>query len=234
MATRNLARTVIEVGRTKWSKEGRRRLRRAERRAGRRFCHEAECLDDLDDLRSAPVGLRKGWDFAQDDKLGPARRWMDSRVGRPWDEVFSELSVKFRNRGIALSHVVDTHMLSWVDTGNKEKWWGAFDYEVDDEGILRFGPDHDKPGPKIPPRPRNYLHALRWADGRKVIVRGRRCYWSNPDRWVRDTWGTGNVTVTYESHRQGPEFSQEDYEVWATLGSYAKESVSLAAYSLRD
>jgi hypothetical protein len=233
VATRNLARTVIEVGRTKSSKEQRRQLRRVERRDGRRYCREAANEADLDDLRSAPLRRRNNG-LAQDDKLGPARRWMDSRVGRPWSEVFSELSVKFRRRGIALSHVVDTHMLRWVDRGELLRWKPFFEYVVDDEGVLQFGPFHGKRYSwKGAPRPRVSMAEVdRWADNRKVIVRGNRCYWTSPDRWERPTWE--GVRVTYESHRQGSEFSPEDYEFWAAVGDYDKGRVSLAVYALRD
>lgn len=226
MATRNLARTVIEVGRTKRSKEGRRHLRRIERRAARRFCYDAETYDDLEDLGVDPAGLPKGWDFEQDDKLGPARRWLDSRVGRLWDDVFSELSVKFRGRGIALSHVVDFHMLEWVDLG-AERWYGSYDYVVDDEGILRHGPEHGKPRRSFGNRLAGHGEAARWAGDRRVIVRGKRCYWSDPDRWEVDYYGTGATKVSLRSHRQGREFSPEDYEVWGKLSAYAQKHVSL-------
>lgn len=231
MATRNLARTVIEVGRTKSSKEGRKRLRRRERRENRAFCYDAETVEDYDDLPSAPVNLRNGYEFEQDDKLGPARRWMDSRVGRPWNDVFSELSVKFRGRGIALSHVVDTHMLRWVDLGELDQWRRFYEYVVDDDGILQHGPGYGKARRRYA-RPVSAAEASKWAADRKVIERGKRLYWSAPDRWERPTWE--GPKATFESHRQGPEFSAEDYAFWAGLTDWAKKQVSLAAYNLRD
>lgn len=230
MATRNLARTVIEVGRTSWSKEERKDLRRRERREARRFCDDAASLLDLDDLQSAPVRYGRGYEFAQDDKLGPARRWLDSRVGRPWDEVYSELSAKFRGRGIALSHVVDFHMLAWVDRG-AERWWGSYDYSVDEDGILRRTPQ--KPRKRSDYRWRRMNEVDDWCDGRKVITRGRRCYWTRPDR-VEYTDPFGKVRVEFTGHRQGPEFSPEDYAFWTEVGSYFRGRVSQVTYSLRD
>ena len=100
MATKNLARTVIEAGRTGSSKYARRRLRRLERREAKHFCYLAKNLIHEEDLGPKPVRLKRGWEFQQDDKIGPAMRWMMSKVGEVWDEVYSELSAKFRQRGL--------------------------------------------------------------------------------------------------------------------------------------
>ena len=95
MATRNLARTVIEAGRTSGSKHDRRQRRRLDRRDARQYCRIARLSDDegIAELDSAPVSV-PGY-ISQEDKLGPALRWMRSKCGQLWDDVYSELSQKF-------------------------------------------------------------------------------------------------------------------------------------------
>jgi hypothetical protein len=221
MATRNLARTVIEVGRTSNSKIGRKMLRRRERHDARDYCRAARLKneEELEDLKSAPVSHPRGWNFGQADKLGPALRWMQSKCGQPWDDVFSELSKKFRGGGIALSHVVDQHMLSWVKHPGEVDPWGSYEFTVDDDGILRHIPS--------PPRRRYHYFkthrllqaAKAWAGSRKVNVVGKRCY------WAEDVTPFQSLPIDHY-YRQTVEFSAEDYTFWATLPATARKEVS--------
>ena len=205
MATKNLARTVIEAGRTGSSKYARRRLRRLERREAKHFCYLAKNLIHEEDLGPKPVRLKRGWEFQQDDKIGPAMRWMMSKVGEVWDEVYSELSAKFRQRGIALSHVVDVHMLGWVDMGEAYRWSTYF--FIDEDGLLQKQPQQKRNRWK-PWRPKSD----KWAGERRVIVHGATCYWTKPD-YAHGLWGN----LVPVSHRQDKEFSAEDYEFWNSL-----------------
>ena len=79
MAVRRLARAVIEGGRSGWSKDARRRLARWHRRQV--LDHEGEPAR----RKAAPIKPRE---FA--DRLSVLRRWLESRTGRRWDEVYSE------------------------------------------------------------------------------------------------------------------------------------------------
>lgn len=208
MATKNLARTVIEVGRSTRSKDDRKRLRRMERLEAAEYCREAvgianlgvidsEYDDDynsrpieaLDELDTAPVD--KAGYIEQLDKLGPAMRWMESRCGRKWADVFSELSQKFRNKGIALSHVVDTHMLDWVQDGTKPDHyrWSAYEFIVDENGILRKNVEARRWRGNNKTRRTNYSYddykkqrpmMEKWAGNRKIITRGEHFYWAFP------------------------------------------------------
>jgi hypothetical protein len=70
------------------------------------------------------------------DKLGPAKRWLGSQVGRPWVKVYSELCSRFDTRTVAGRHVVHDHMLEWVWQGDvADRARGEF--FVDRYGILR-------------------------------------------------------------------------------------------------
>jgi hypothetical protein len=49
------------------------------------------------------------------DKLGPLTRWLDSRVGRNWDKVYSEIKQAFPNTNKLNHHLVDTHLMGYVN-----------------------------------------------------------------------------------------------------------------------
>ncbi len=221
MAVRNLARTVIEVGRTSASQWGRKQLRRLDRREARNYCRSA-LLDDLEELESAPLRGRRDYSFGQEDKLGPAKRWLDSKVGQPWDDIYSELTEKFRGGGIALSHVVDEHILSWVNYTGDVHYRRYDEYIVDDEGILRRNPEYT---------PSKYRfrwsverdqreQAVKWAGARKVIPRRGRNFWAIPVAPF--------ATLVYSApyYRQDQEFSEEDYAYWAGLAHNSRSDVT--------
>ena len=227
MATRNLARTVIEAGRTSSSSYGRKVLRRQNRRKARLYCHKARLYDDeeLEDLESSPVDLESDWSFAQDDKLGPALRWMRSKCGQPWDDVYSELRTKFCGGGIALSHVVDTHMLGWVNYLNDLDPWNSYEFVVDDAGILRHVPENArrKWSQSYHNARKLTLAAQKWAGTRKVNVVGARRYWAEQSKRYDSVTEAGD-TVNSRGFRQTDEFSSEDYTFWRTLTAFDRKS----------
>lgn len=233
MSTKNLARTVIEIGRADYSKYARRQRNRKIRRLSRAFCYDAETLEDLEDLDGDPSMQEAGngnWGVVPLDNLGPAFRWMDSRVGRPWAEVYSELSTKFRgNKPIPVSHVVDTHMLDWVDVPGsiqEYRWMRGNYFRVDDDGILRRDTYPRSPWNRFPKHKRpvySQAEVEAWAGKRKVIVRGKRLYWTRPDEIHRyNPWAEG-TDVYFTAHRQGEEFSAEDYAFWSKLRDYQRD-----------
>ena len=62
------------------------------------------------------------------DNLGPIRRFLRSRLGRPWDDVYSEVRAVFKNGGMAQEHALG-HLIDAVRMDVKE-----FD------GVLCFKP----------------------------------------------------------------------------------------------
>lgn len=215
MAVRNLARTVIEVGRSTASKSGLKQLRRLDRRDARNYCRSA-LLEDLEELNSAPLRSRRDYSFGQEDKLGPAKRWLDSKVGQPWDDIYSELTEKFRGGGIALSHVVDDHILAWVNYTGDVRYRHYDEYIVDDGGILRRNPDYKTSKYRYRGGPRA---GREWAGERKVIVRRDRNYWAVP---------VPPFGLVYSApyYRQDREFSEEDYAYWADLSRDSRSDVT--------
>ncbi len=222
MATKNLAKTVIEPGRTSRSKYARQCLRRRDRREAKHFCYNALTLLDFEELGATPRRGRKGYSFDQDDKIGPAMKWLFSKIGQPWDDVFSELSTKFRQRGIALSHVVDEHMLDWVEIKETHKRFTLHYFKVDDNGILQTGERwQEKKFSWAKPKPKYDRENVQdWADNRRVVIHSDHCYWTKPDLNFSSFIGSYFV-----SHRQADEFSEKDYEIWKTLSEFRQKDL---------
>jgi hypothetical protein len=49
------------------------------------------------------------------DKLGPLKRWLNAQVGRNWDRVYSEIKQAFPNTNKQNHHLLDTHLLGYVN-----------------------------------------------------------------------------------------------------------------------
>jgi hypothetical protein len=171
MSTKNLARTVMEGGRSRWSNRYRRQLN-AGLRAQQRQALEALAFElDLEGAlmpRQQPAGR----DF--DDKLGPARRWLDRQVGRPWDAVRSDLLARFDTRTTAGRHIVFCHMLLWVEGPYRSTRYG---FAVDRHGILRRTSRKRLRHRWSEPLPCSSRELLGWLGGRRVGARGDVLFW---------------------------------------------------------
>lgn len=175
MSTKNLARTVIEGGRYRYNKFLRRHSNAVERAHAhthqRQLLLAPECVEELFDPRPA-VGR------AFRDKLSPARRWLKSQVGRPWDKVRSELFARFDARTTAGRHVLFDHLLREVCDGRDPLPTSYADFFVSVHGLLLCrGRDRlrSRNRRKPLPEPEQVLHA--WLAGRRVAVHGARLYW---------------------------------------------------------
>lgn len=146
MSTKNLARTIIEGGRTRSNKWERRNSHAEQRATVRNYMSEVTLdPDNYDEYDVEPTQhVRK--DF--DDKLGPIYRWLQRQVGRPWDEVRADVSKEFDTRTTAGRHIVYDHMLNSVQIGEEPyryysrppedplASYSDHDYYVDENGIL--------------------------------------------------------------------------------------------------
>ena len=136
MATKNLARTVIEGGRYHGNTTDRRASNGVQRRRVRRVAAALVSGTDAD-FAIFPVRKVVWRDFH--DKLGPAKRWLASQVGRPWDKARSDLFARFDIRTTPGRHIVFDHLLPEVEA--PIDLGGLFrrrpDYVVDRRGILR-------------------------------------------------------------------------------------------------
>lgn len=105
-----------------------------------------------------------------DDHLSPLRRFLEKRVGRPWNDVWSEICRQADRRSVVGRHLRD-HVRSYVRTSETHErwaWWGLF--VVDAEGRLQQARDSDRPRPWRCPEPAPIEHLV--ADGPDhVLVR---------------------------------------------------------------
>jgi hypothetical protein len=204
LATKNLARTAIEGGRQNSSKNERRFSHRTDRMRERAFLsvvrRDHEQAADL--LVEESGGVYK--EFA--DKLAPVRRWLDSRVGRPWSEIRSEIARKFDLRTTPGRHIVLDHIFSDVNhLGEEERPFSRYRYKVNAEGILEKGPRRKRylPSSLEMKYAENKKKAESWlaerAD-RKVGLVGNKLYW-----FLRPTL------------RQGPALTSEEVSFFKSL-----------------
>jgi hypothetical protein len=118
---------------------------------------------------------------AFDDKLGPARRWLASKVGRSWNKARSELFTRFDIRTTAGRHIVFDHLLADI-AGERHSFRYFYPYVVDGNGVLRKSSER-RPRwgwkPRAPlPEAREAIEA--WLAGRWVMPRGERLFWFEP------------------------------------------------------
>ncbi|MGH7803570.1 MAG: DEAD/DEAH box helicase, partial [Candidatus Binatia bacterium] len=92
LSTKNLARTVIEGGRSGWSRWAARHETRRERRKVKHLLHGDR------DHENVSFPRRGAFELSQNDRVNPAIRWLASNCGRPWRKVYSELVAKFDTR----------------------------------------------------------------------------------------------------------------------------------------
>jgi hypothetical protein len=209
MSTKRLQKTVIEggrVGRNKWE---RRNSHNSERTSVREFCDKVKCDPEAADELFIKEKEKVYKEF--DDKLGPMYRWLTRQVGKPWDEVRSEIVKTFDTRTTAGRHIVYDHLLLSVEvtpnvhrlyrrtTGDENTSYYKHDYYVNDNGILcqrKYIPRH-----RYTPPPAWDVHYLAdWLNGRLVNKVGNKYFWYIPvdrsqkrhatsHRWITK-WGT--------------------------------------------
>lgn len=234
MATKNLARTVIEGGRGRYNKFDRRYSNRQNRRSARAFTHRA-CLDhevadtcDILPRRKVYRGHR--------DRLAAAKRWLASFVGTPWNDVRAQIANRFDTRTIAGQHIVFDHLLPSV----KDRpcyGWCHFDFLVDGDGLLQ---EHPLPQWRLSRRLRkmqppgkvwhSWAEIHLWAQGRRVGRCGSTWFWfeCTRDSWIpcadRYCWRYHRPELGERSHqdpssyyRQGAALSTKERSFWNEL-----------------
>lgn len=149
MATKNLARTVIEGGRSPGYKSFCRDAKRRERRRVREYCetfreflHDPEICEELS--YKLPPQLEPLSYYATDpkqlDKLAVLPYWLYRHVGERWDDVHSFVRKRFDQRTIKGKHLLFDHLLPSVST-TKDFYPQSHQFkrfEVDADGILQI------------------------------------------------------------------------------------------------
>jgi len=131
MTTKNLARTVIEGGRTRGNTWHRRASNAVQRTKVRRVSGALFRGADAD-FTNYPVRQEVWREFK--DKSGPAKRWLGAQVGRPWNKARSEMFARFDIRTTPGRHIVFDHLLPEVEGPPRRR---QRHYVIDRVGILR-------------------------------------------------------------------------------------------------
>ena len=190
MATKYIARTVIEGGRHRISKAERRHSNRVARRRSRRFAQHMR--DESWEYEFLTAPRRRPVSKIFHDKLAPAFRWLQSHLGEPWDDVYAEIKRRFDVRTIAGQHIVYDHLLDWVETAECPDRCGHR-FHVDKDGLLRRGRmRRTQPrwrNPYVPPKGKRSPSASElaaWTRHRKIARRGRFLFWFQPTFLTRE------------------------------------------------
>lgn len=144
MSTKNLARTVIEGGRSGHDKYERRISLRELRNRNRRYCHGVKIGAVDYEARPAParVYTYRFRDEIHADKTQPCRRFLASRAGRRWDDVHAEIVRRFDTNTLPGRHIVRDHLVASVALPDDHRyltyWYAGHGpkFWVDEHGVL--------------------------------------------------------------------------------------------------
>ena len=208
MSTKNLARTVIEGGRRHYNKHERRHSSAVERAHAHQLERELRhALDPEAALFRPRQPVRP--DFS--DKLGPAQRWLKGQVGRPWNNVRSELFERFDARTTAGRHILFCHLLEDVDV--EAKTYRRFcRFFVSPAGILRC---RERQHRRIvstyqwPRLPAPEAELVAWLASRRVVAQGTRLYWL--------------LATAHGGFRQHHELNEADAQRFRALPAWFRE-----------
>ena len=202
MSKKKLDRSILEGGRASSNVWDRRHSNRVARSSARIAAHKYSKDPELADYFSPKSRLPVSKQF--NDKLSPIYRWLDSKVGCSWDDVYSEIKSKFDVRTIAGKHIVEDHLLSSVTIGEDyTKYRPRYGYYVDDDGILRNAGRYRYMTPDVYPPGKKKMsmdEIRRWLKGRQIIVSGNKVFWA--DR-ISDNWKECKEYGCPQFHRDG-------------------------------
>lgn len=146
MSRKNLSKSVIEGGRHRGNKWDRYNSHAEERARLKNYLQDV--IHDLENYEEYDVEPIQHVYKEFSDKLGPMYRWLQSQVGRLWNDVRSDAFKKFDIRTTPGRHIIHDHLLRSVQTGPETGYhfysvpgdetvsYSNHDYYVDAEGIL--------------------------------------------------------------------------------------------------
>lgn len=235
MGTKNLARTVIEGGRTGHNKYSRRKSHRVVRRkltmaliaAGREMIPSSWRGAPFMELWEPELGAFEPQPVRRDfnDRLNPLWRWMDSRVGRLWDEVHAEVRARFDTHTTAGRHIVYCHLLDSVRrAGDPRAEYSR--YQIDEEGILRGSGQRIRSW-RLGLQSRVTKTELReFADGRKIVQHGSELFWLVLTDNLRTCHGACEQGSHYHSaYRQDARLTEDEREFYSRLDAETQRRI---------
>lgn len=209
MSTKNLAKTAIEGGRHNGNKfdrrESHRHVRAKMKDYLKKVIHDPSYSEEEFEPELTPVYK----EFT--DKLSPMYRWIDAQVGRPWDEVRSEVFQKFDTKTTAGRHITFDHLLysvvetnsGWDNRGNnlwdeasasRMHYYRRPDYYVNEDGILCKTERDKRPKWSTYPPEEELDKIAAWLNGGMIGYVGDKLHWYAPTEgcW-RASWQAKDV-----------------------------------------
>ncbi|MBI4142361.1 hypothetical protein HY480_00625 [Candidatus Uhrbacteria bacterium] len=194
MATRNLARTIVEGGKCEEHTKGPRRdAQRVERMEVRAYLRHCTRDREWDNGHVCPVREPVRSCFA--DRTAVLRRWMGSYVGRPWDEAYAAIVRRCDRRTTKGRHLIEGHFRAreFVRpmSAAKSMYDGIEWFAINADGVVESCPRQlwkrtreSKIAPEI----------SAWLAGRTIGRRGSVWFWLVPvERWVPRAVNAGGV-----------------------------------------
>jgi hypothetical protein len=206
-----MARTVIEGGRTGHNKFERREASRIERQAMRAYARRLVWDPAYDEGCVRPRRDPVGPSFA--DRFTPFHRFIDSWVGRRWDDLYAELRRRFDVRTAKGWHLVLDHFRGasssfggGMTRREGDVNWMYADWFIDADGYIRRAPriPYRSYADRKPPADFDAWHA-----DRKVGPRGARFFWFVPT--------SGTQTVLRERSVEGPEKNRYGFTTYVNV-----------------
>lgn len=210
MSTKNLARSVIEGGRSQFNKFERRSSNRVARVKTRQECHRLALEADADDEYDIDFQVERDRVWKSfDDKLAPLYRYLDSSVGRNYSKVVSEIVSRVDTRTTAGRHIVYCHALPSIALNENSSPNARF--AIDRQGrLVRRKRRRYRAYPPKSPLPCTPDHLDGWRKGRAVRSRGQHWYWfeETPSGAFRQSTQLNLAELTF--YRTLPEWAQEE------------------------
>lgn len=218
MATKNLARTLIEGGQSRSAKSDRRRFNRRERHRARLWCR------DVDRFEAEAAPWREPAPFEPNDRGAPLYRWLLARVGQPWSAVYSALHALTDSRTLEGWHLIYAHAKQSVNFVERVSSSGF--YVMD--GLLcyrRYQRRSYRRPPTVGDAALRAFCASRW-----VIDYGAVQFWTAPGagpydvapqeaRWVPSPGGQLWLPLVGYGRAQGARFTPAEKAFWARLSA---------------
>lgn len=233
MATKNLARTVIEGGRHNGNKYERRKSNKEQRATERAYLSKVKLDPENfeEDFLEERQHVYKGFS----DKLGPMYRWIDAQVGRPWDEVRKEIFEKFDTSTTAGRHITFDHLLRSVvetnsgwdkyghnlwnpESSSRRSFWRRPDYFVDEGGVLCRVEQYSLKYVRLTYE--ETVEPAKWLAGRMIGSVDGKLHWYVPTEGVwQATWAVRKNGYYYDSSM----VDQLKYQIWE-YGEYQEQT----------
>lgn len=186
MATRDMARTIVEGGRWDWEQFERWQTNRRHRVATRAYLRAVtsnpEAADERLEPRRLPRTTYRSGRFS--DKVAPLSRWIDAQIGRQWDDAYAELCRRYDRRSTKGWHLIVGHVDRYTVAREGEYRAEYASHIVDEDGVLRRGyryrRSHWPRGARWMPK----AEVQAWLANRKVGQRSVHLFWFVPTAWV--------------------------------------------------